>query len=196
MIDIYSSAVYNDYTVNIMMHRHFGGTQMVELVEVTADKKEVLNNLIEKYLYEFSQWEKNDVDENGLYNYEWLDCYFTEENRYPYFIRADGKLAGFAMISDYPEVPGEDTDFCLSEFFIMHKYRRNGYGSEAVYQILDKHHGKWQLKRHPHNTASVYFWNCVIHKYTNGNYRLVEAYPDHEVDYDDGTPADVFFFEN
>ncbi len=31
---------------------------MVELVKVTADKKDVLNNLMEKYLYEFSQWEK------------------------------------------------------------------------------------------------------------------------------------------
>ena len=28
------------------------------------------------------------------------------------------------LISDYPEVPEESTDFCLSEFFIMHKYRR------------------------------------------------------------------------
>ena len=27
------------------------------------------------------------------------------------------------LISDYPEVPEESTDFCLSEFFIMHKYR-------------------------------------------------------------------------
>lgn len=27
------------------------------------------------------------------------------------------------LISDYPEVPEESTDFCLSEFFIMHKFR-------------------------------------------------------------------------
>lgn len=57
---------------------------MTELIKVTADKKAVLNNLMEKYLYEFSQWEKTDVDENGLFNYEWLDCYFTEEKRYPF----------------------------------------------------------------------------------------------------------------
>ncbi len=169
---------------------------MVEIVEVTAENKAVLNNLMEKYLYEFSQWEKTDINENGLYDYEYLDCYFTEENRYPYFIKSDRKLAGFALISDYPEVPDEETDFCLSEFFILYKYRRSGVGREAVAQILDKHHGKWQLKRHPHNTASVYFWNSVIDRYTNGNYRLIEAYPNREVDYEDGTPADVFFFEN
>ena len=43
---------------------------MVELVKVTADKKDVLNNLMEKYLYEFSQWEKTDIGEDGLYGYE------------------------------------------------------------------------------------------------------------------------------
>ena len=99
------------------------------------------------------------------------------------------------LVSDYPEVPEESTDYCLSEFFVMNKYRRNGVGKEAVFQVLDKHHGKWQLKRHPHNIASVFFWNNVIEEYTRGNYRLVEKYPNKEVDYEDGTPADGFFFE-
>ena len=111
-------------------------------------------------------------------------------------IKVDGKLAAFAMISDYPEVPEETTDYCLSEFFVMHKYRRGGVGRKAVNLVLDKHHGKWQLKRHPHNTVSVKFWDNVVSEYTRGNYRLVRAYPNNEVDYEDGTPADVFFFEN
>ena len=124
-------------------------------------------NLLEKYLYEFSQWEQTDVSDRGLYGYEYLDCYFEEK-----------------------------TDFCLSEFFIMNKYRRKGYGKEAVFQVLNMHHGKWQLKRHPHNIGSVHFWNNVIAEYTKGNFRLVEKYPNKEVVYDDGTLADVVFFEN
>ncbi len=169
---------------------------MVELTAVTAQEKEILNNLLEKYQYEFSQWDMRDVDENGLFGYEYLDCYFTEPNRFPYFIRVDGRIAGFALVSDYPEVPDRPTDFCLSEFFILYKYRKSGVGREAVRQILDCHRGRWQLKRHPHNMASVYFWNKVIADYTHGDYTLVGNYPDRSVDYDDGTPADVFFFEN
>ena len=144
---------------------------MVELVKVTADRKDVLSNLTEKYLYEFSQWDKTDIGEDGLFGYEYLDCYFTEENRFPYFIKVDGKLAGFVLVNDYPEV-------------------------EAVRQVLDRHHGKWQLKRHPHNLASVYFWDKVINELTGGNFELIKAYPDRRSDYEDGTPADVFFFEN
>lgn len=44
--------------------------------------------------------------------------------------------------------------------------------------------------------GSVHFWNNVIDEYTSGNYRLVEHYSNEEVNYEDGTPADVFFFEN
>lgn len=169
---------------------------MVDLIEVTEKEKAVLFNLLEKYLYEFSQWEKTDVNDDGLYNYEWLDYYLTEKNRYPYLIKVDDRLAGFVMISDYPEVPEKTTDFCLSELFIMYKYRRSGYGRNAAFQVLDKHHGRWQLKCHPHNLASVHFWNTVVDEYTKGKYEVGEGYPNCEVDYDDGTPANVFFFEN
>ena len=93
----------------------------IELKKVELKDKPVLNNLLEKYSYEFSQYDKKDVDDSGLYGYEYLDCYWTEENRFAYFVLADGKLAGFVMISDYPEVPELQTDYCLSEFFIMYK---------------------------------------------------------------------------
>lgn len=54
--------------------------------------------------------------------------------------------------------------------------------------------GKWQLKRHPANIASVHFWDNVINEYTNGRYELIKAYPGTE--YADGTLGDVYFFEN
>lgn len=168
----------------------------VQLIEATEKEKPVLANLMEKYLYDFSQWEKTDVKEDGLYHYEWLDYYFSEEKRFPYIIKVDNRLAGLILVSDYPEVAGEAMDFCLSEIFIMHKYRRCGCGRDAVFQVLNRHHGRWQLKCHPKNLASVHFWKSVINDYTDGNYRLVENYPDREVDYEDGTPANVFFFEN
>lgn len=168
----------------------------LEVVEVKKEESQTLMNLMEKYLSEFAKWEKIDVKDDGLFGYEWLDSYFKEENRWPYFVKIDGKLAGFVLVCDYPEVPEESTDFTLSEFFIMPKYRNIGYGHQAFLKVMDKHHGKWQLKLHPKNEASVLFWNQVIDEYTSGRFRLVEAYPNKEVNYPDGTPADVYFFEN
>lgn len=169
---------------------------MVTIEYIKIEERQVLKNLLEKYLCEFSQWDMQDIGDDGLYGYEYLDCYWTEENMYSYYIKVNGKIAGFIMVSDYPEVPEYETDFCLSEFFVLYKYRRTGCGREAVNKVLDLHHGRWQLKRHPLNIASVYFWNKVIDEYTGGNYKVIEKYPNPEVDYGDGTPADVFFFEN
>ena len=165
----------------------------IELKQAKAEDREILRNLLEKYDYEFSQWDHRDVNQLGLYGYDYLDCYWTEKNRWAFFILVDGRLAGFAMVNDYPEAK-EKTDYSLAEFFVMYKYRRRGVGKSAAEQIFDRFHGKWQLKRHPKNIPSVYFWDKVITEYTGGKYRLVKSYPGTE--YDDGTPGDIFFFQN
>ena len=164
----------------------------IELKQVTIDEKEILKNLLEKYDYEFSQWDKRDVNKLGVYGYEYLDYYWTEDKRWAYFILVGGKLAGFAMVIDLPEVGDRDTDFQMAEFFVLHKYRRLGIGKQAFFKVLDIHKGRWQLKRHPANEASVHFWDKAIDEYTNGRFELIKAYPGTE--YDDGTLADVFFF--
>lgn len=165
----------------------------VELRRANVEDKEILKNLLEKYDYEFSQWDNRDVNKLGLYGYDYLDCYWTEEKRWAFFIVVDGNLAGFVMVNNYPEAK-EETDYSLAEFFVMYKYRRLGVGKFSAMKAFDMFHGKWQLKRHPKNITSVHFWDKVISEYTGGNYKLVESYPDSS--YDDGTLGDMFFFEN
>ena len=165
----------------------------VELKPVSFDEKEILRNLLEKYDYEFSQWDKRDVNQLGLYGYQYLDYYWTEDKRWAYFILVDDKLAGFVMVIDLPEVHDRETDFQMAEFFVMYKYRRMGVGKQAFFKTLEMHQGRWQLKRHPGNSASVDFWDNVIYEYTKGQFELVKAYP--QTEYEDGTLADVFFFE-
>ncbi|MCL1996469.1 MAG: GNAT family N-acetyltransferase [Defluviitaleaceae bacterium] len=167
----------------------------VSLRKIELEEREILANLLEKYDYEFSQYDNRDVNKLGLYGYQYLDCYWWEdENRWAYFIEVDSKLAGFIMINDYPEAADRKTDFVISEFFVMYKYRRMGIGEKALFTALDLHRGTWHLKRHPKNENSVYFWNNAINEYTNGKYEMIESYPNTE--YDDGTLADVFFFDN
>lgn len=166
----------------------------IKIVPVEVSEKEILRNLLEKYDYEFSQYDNRDVNKLGLYGYDYLDNYWTEKNRWAFFVMVDHQLAGFAMVNDYPEVPDVKVDYTLSEFFIMYKYRRCGVGKYAAKKVFDMFHGKWQLERHPKNEGSVYFWDKVINEYTKGNFRLEKAYPNTE--YPDGTLGDIFFFEN
>ena len=162
-----------------------------EMVEVKEEEKEILRNLMEKYLYEFSQYELEDVNPLGLYGYSYLDCYWTEKGRWAFFFKVDGKLAGFAMVNDYPEAG--KTDYCMSEFFVMLKYRRCGLGKWAAYQLFDRFKGTWQLKRHPGNLPSVKFWDRIVDGYTGGKFRLEKGVQEYA--YSDGTGADIFFFE-
>ncbi|WDV47484.1 GNAT family N-acetyltransferase [Clostridiaceae bacterium M8S5] len=165
----------------------------IEVVPVKLDEKEILKNLLEKYDYEFSWYDNRDVNALGLYGYEYLDYYWTEKNRWAYFVKVDGKLAGFVMVNDYPET-NEKTDYTMAEFFIMYKYRRCGVGKYVAMKVFDMFKGKWQLKRHPKNIGSVYFWDNVVSKYTDGNYKLIKAHPDAE--YPEDVLGDVYFFES
>jgi predicted acetyltransferase len=166
----------------------------IEIKTVLKSEKEILRNLLEKYSYEFSQYTKIDVNPLGLYGYTYLDYYWTEKSRWAYFIIVDNTLAGFVMVIDMPEVDDIPADFQIAEFFVMHKYRKQGIGRKAVFEVFDKHHGKWQLKTHPNNVASCIFWTKVIEAYTNGNYELIKSYPN--TAYDDGTLGNIYFFDN
>lgn len=162
-----------------------------EMVPVKEEEKEVLRNLLEKYNYEFTQYEGGDVNSLGLYGYKYLDHYWTEDGRWAFFLKADGKLAGFTMVNDHAEVG--KTDYAMSEFFVMFRYRRCGLGKWAAFQLFDRFKGSWQLKRHPKNFPAVAFWDRVVSEYTSGNFRMESI--GGEAAYPDGAPADVFFFE-
>jgi len=56
----------------------------IEIIPVEKDQKEILRNLLEKYEYDFSQYNQRDVNNLGLFGYDYLDNYWTEENRFPF----------------------------------------------------------------------------------------------------------------
>ena len=68
-------------------------------------EREILGRLLEKYLYEFSQYDHSLFGENGLYGYPYLDAYGREEGRHAFFLRYQGKLAGFVLLNQVQECP-------------------------------------------------------------------------------------------
>ena len=166
----------------------------VSLKQVALEEREILANLLEKYEYEFSQYNGGDVNKLGLYGYYDLDSFWREEGRYAYFIDVDGKLAGFVMVHKYPETGDPISDHVIYEFFVMYKYRRTGVGRQAFFQVLDKHKGQWCVGFHPKNITSARFWPAVIDEYTGGQYQSVYDNPKHV--YDDGSIAVNLYFDN
>lgn len=161
-----------------------------KIISVTEDRKATLANLLEKYLYEFSQYDKWELDDNGLFGYDYIDEYFTEDDRFAYFIYADNKLAGFVLLNKYPECD-KPIDWSIAEFFVSYNFRKQGVATETVRQLFEKHKGYYHIKYHRMNTASVIFWNKVAKNYSGGNYEIVIG----DEPYFDGTEATVLFFE-
>jgi predicted acetyltransferase len=164
----------------------------VTIEEITIDEKEILRNLLEKYNYEFSQYENHDINKLGLYGYPYLDYYWTEKNRFSFFIKVNNNLAGFMMINEDQEY-NIKVNYIISEFFILYKYRRRGIGKYAVNYILNKFKGKWQLKYHPKNIVSEKFWINVINNYTEGKYEVIKN--NINAKYTDGTIGNIILFE-
>ena len=162
----------------------------LELAPVQREEKEILRNLMEKYDYEFSQYDDRDVNALGLFGYDYFDCYWTEDGRYPFFIKADGQLAGFVMIGNYMEIFPE-AKYNLAEFFVLYKYRRAGVGTFAAKAVFDRFPGVWELKYHPKNLPSVHFWDKVIRE----NAADIVCIPDcSAAEYDDGINGTAYRF--
>jgi len=147
----------------------------IELVAVQETEKSVLRQLLELYAYDFSEYDDEDVNEHGFYGYTYFDYYWTEETRHPFFIRVDGRLAGFVLVNEYCYVVKEHGTKSIAEFFVMRKYRRKGIGKAVAVQVFDRFPGKWEVIQHGENEPSKIFWESVIREYTNGNYQLEKA---------------------
>ncbi|NQX68680.1 GNAT family N-acetyltransferase [Paenibacillus alba] len=142
----------------------------MELIRISFEKKMILRNLMELYQYDMSDFEddgEDDVNEYGLFDYMFLDHYWTEEGRFPFFIKQFGKLAGFVLVREIAD--GTKTKFSIAEFFILRKYRRHGIGKEVVYTVFEMFKGNWSVSWLEKNLPAKTFWTKVIQEYSNGN---------------------------
>ena len=111
----------------------------------------------------------------------------NEEGRFPYLIRVDGKIAGFALICPHCNYRKEDDARCIGEFFVMLKYRRKGIGLKVATQLFDMHPGLWEICYWRNNLSASQFWKRVIEKYTDNCYQICGTEDDTQIG---------FIFEN
>lgn len=142
---------------------------------VLVEQKSVLVRMLELYSYDFSEFSDNDINEYGYFGYKYIDDYWNEEGRYPFFIRADGKLAGLVLVRSccqYNDLPNPHN---IAEFFVMKKYRKKGVGRTAAVRIFDMFRGGWEISVWTNNLPAQSFWSKVIAEYTNGKYDTFTA---------------------
>lgn len=143
------------------------------LDELMPAERPLLERLLQLYLYDFSEFDHDQVDADGRYTYfdaELPDFLSKPEYRF-LLVRVDGQPAGFALIRREAGTGGGSAHHYLYEFFIMRAFRRRGLGREVAFALFDRYPGRWEVGEIAANAPAVAFWRRVIGDYTGGHYR-------------------------
>ena len=141
----------------------------IDLSPIGLAEKPILARLLQLYLYDFTEFDGEELNAAGLYEYPYFDHYWAEVGRSPLFIRVDGRLAGFALVRRLAEDEGGPAS-SMAEFFILRKYRRLGVGSQAAKRVFQRFPGPWVVGEIAANTPAQAFWRRVIGEFTGGDY--------------------------
>jgi len=143
----------------------------VKLIQASPEHKDVVKNLMQFYIYDFSEFVECDVEGDGLYAaYPHLEDYWKEKDyRFPYLIKKDEKYVGFVLVRFIESA--ERNYFSIAEFFIMKKYRRKGIGKAVAKQVFNLHKGRWEVYQKESNKPAQEFWTRIIDEYTKGQFK-------------------------
>ncbi|WHY88284.1 GNAT family N-acetyltransferase [Neobacillus novalis] len=140
---------------------------MIKLVKVLTEEEDILHNLIQFYIYEFSQYIPTiALESNGSYKPFDLTDYWRSPNLHPFFIKKEDELIGFALIESATDIEPN----AILEFFIVRKYAGKGYGKMAAYEIFTLFPGKWFVTQIEKNYPAQAFWRSTISKFTGGKF--------------------------
>ncbi len=132
----------------------------IALVPIKISEREILKNMLFEYQKEMLGGDPGE--------YKYLDSYWQDPDRFPYFIEVDGKMAGFALVNGYNLIITEGKN--IAEFYIKKEYRKNGVGKEAVRQVYNLFPGKWEIRQIMENPNARSFWLKVIAEFTENNF--------------------------
>lgn len=145
----------------------------INLTPATAEQMPVIQNMARFYAYDLSKscgfYEVFDwsFPENGLY--EALDVSkYWQPNHYPFTIRVDGELAGFALINKIGSV--SNIDWNMGEFFIVGKFQGKGIGRQIAFELFNRFPGQWEVMQMPPNLPAIRFWKKIVAEYSNNQF--------------------------
>jgi len=161
-----------------------------EVRPARPDERGVCENLLQLYMYDFSEFAGGVAGPDGRFHYHddfgerWGQPWF-----HPFLLMVfdtdpkDGatawRPAGFAFVANqsyFAERAGPD-QWLMDDFFVMRKYRRAGAGTMLARWCFDRFRGHWEVGEMPQNTAAQAFWRKVIAEYTGERYREVTDAP-------------------
>ncbi|CAG5086576.1 GNAT family N-acetyltransferase [Parvicella tangerina] len=129
-------------------------TTNIALYKAGINDKALLDNLLQLYLHDLSEFMHIEVGPNGKYEQNISSKYVSSFDRSAYIIHAEYHIIGFVLV----EPQGDVTK--VRDLFVLNMWRGKGVGSTVVESLLS--HGKPLVcKFHQKNELAKYFWNNI-----------------------------------
>jgi len=141
------------------------GTPQIDLIRATRADQQRLANLLELYVHDFSEILGLTPDNDGRFGYP-LAPYFSDAGRFPFLIRTDSRLAGFALVASGSQVTGDASVFDVAEFFVVRGFRRHHVGQAAALRLFASFAGTWEVRVIEQNVGALVFWERAVSAFT------------------------------
>jgi predicted acetyltransferase len=139
-----------------------GSSVRVEVIEAGPEQQPIVANLMELYVYDFSEMMAFKVGEDGRFSYPDLSLYWTEDGRHPFLIRVDDHWGGFVLVRRGSRTSGDENVWDMAEFFVMRSYRRLGVGTKVAHEIWRRFPGRWEVRVIVRNEKALSFWRGAV----------------------------------
>ena len=141
---------------------------IVKVTRAEQSDRLAIRNMIELYLHDLSEFDLEDVENNGLFGFYFLDYFWHKPNYSAFVFRVNEKYAGFALVND--RVVFTESEQWMAQFFVLRKYRRGSVGSTAAIEIFNLIPARWEVAQEHNNLSAQKFWTSVISSYTKGKF--------------------------
>jgi predicted acetyltransferase len=132
-------------------------SESVELELVTDASRPTLENLLQLYIHDLSQFRFSRPDETGRFNHDdRYAVFFTNPDRCGYLFRDQSGPVGFGLVRGFSEHRR-----LMAGFFVVRGARRHHVGHAAALELLRRHPGVWEIPFQEENAGAARFWRAV-----------------------------------
>jgi predicted acetyltransferase len=130
---------------------------------IPMDQAQALRNLLELYAHDVSEYVPLELKPNGRFEVPVVDDgWWTSDDRFPFFIRRNDHLAGFALVKRGSRLTGDADVMDMVEFFVVRGARRSHVGTSAAHSLFAKFPGRWEIRVKPTNVPANRYWARVL----------------------------------